>query len=118
MLACGLGLLLLADLLLARAADPWTALLGAMVWGLHLGATQGLLAALLADRAPADARGAAFGWLHLGTGLATVLAGVLGGWLWTRFGAGAAYAAGAVCAALALALLGVLPGRDAALAPR
>ena len=73
-LACGLGLLLLADLLLARAADPWTALLGAMVWGLHLGATQGLLAALLADRAPADARGAAFGWLHLGTGLATVLA--------------------------------------------
>ena len=117
-LACGLGLLLLADLLLARAADPWTALLGAMVWGLHLGATQGLLAALLADRAPADARGAAFGWLHLGTGLATVLAGALGGWLWTRFGAGAAYAAGAVCAALALALLGVLPGRDAALAPR
>jgi MFS family permease len=116
-LASGLGLLLLADLLLARAADPWTALLGAMVWGLHLGATQGLLAALLADRAPADARGAAFGWLHLGTGLATVLAGALGGWLWTRFGAGAAYAAGAVCAALALALLGVLPGRDAALAP-
>ena len=47
MLACGLGLLLLADLLLARAADPWTALLGAMVWGLHLGATQGLLAALV-----------------------------------------------------------------------
>jgi MFS family permease len=117
-LVCGLGLLLLADLLLARAADPWTALLGAMVWGLHLGATQGLLAALLADRAPADARGAAFGWLHLGTGLATVLAGVLGGWLWTRFGAGAAYAAGAACAALALVLLGALPGREAALAPR
>ena len=105
-LACGLGLLLLADLLLARAADPWTALLGALVWGLHLGATQGLLAALVADRAPAQARGAAFGWLHLGTGLATVLAGALGGWLWTRFGAGAAYAAGAVCAALALVLLG------------
>jgi len=113
-LVAGLGLLLVADLLLARAADPWSALLGALVWGLHLGATQGLLAALLADRAPVDARGAAFGWLNMGSGLATVLAGAVGGWLWTRVGAGATYAAGAACAALALVLLARLPARSGA----
>jgi len=104
-LACGIGLLLVADLLLARAATPWQAAAGALVWGLHLGATQGLVAALVADAAPAAQRGSAFGWLHLGTGIATLLAGLAGGWLWAQSGAGTTYAAGAACAAVALALL-------------
>jgi MFS family permease len=106
----GIGLLLLADLLLARATAPWQAALGALVWGLHLGATQGLLAALVADAAPAAERGSAFGWLHLGTALATLVAGLAGGWLWAQAGASVTYTVGAVWAALALAMLGALRG--------
>lgn len=81
LLALGVGLLILADLVLALAASPWLVGLGAVFWGLHMGATQGLLAAIVADTAPADLRGTAFGVFNLTTGLtllaASVIAGVL-----------------------------------------
>jgi MFS family permease len=72
------------------------------LWGLHMGLTQGLLAALVADVAPAALRGTAFGAFNLASGVALLLASAGAGALWDAFGAAAAFWAGAFCASLAL----------------
>jgi len=105
LLAIGMLLLTAADLLLAWADSTPLMLLGVAVWGLHMGFTQGLLATLIADTTPADLKGTAFGVFNLASGLAMLLASVLAGWLWQRFGAGATFLAGAGLAFLALLLL-------------
>ena len=94
-LAAGSLVLIGADLLLALAASPFGVFLGVALWGLHMGLTQGLLAALVADTAPASLRGTAFGMLNLAGGVATLAASVLAGWLWTTYGAAATFYAGA-----------------------
>ncbi|MCS6878012.1 MAG: MFS transporter [Geminicoccaceae bacterium] len=101
-----LGILVLvpADLILALARSPLVVLLGVAVWGLHMGLTQGLLAALVADAVPAQRRGTAFGLFHLATGVATLLGSALAGGLWDLFGAPAAFLVGGGLA-LASALL-------------
>jgi len=102
LLAIGLLVLLLADLLLA-ASNHWAmVLLGVAVWGLHLGMTQGLLATMIAHTAPADLRGTAFGAFNMVSGLALLIASVLAGLLWDQLGATATFLAGAgfSCAAL------------------
>lgn len=104
LLLMGILVLVPADLLLATAGGPAVALLGVAVWGLHMGASQGLLATLVADTAPVERRGTAFGVFHLATGVATLAASVLAGALWDRFGAPATFLAGAGLA-LASALL-------------
>lgn len=101
LLAIGLAVLLLADLALAGATTPMMALAGIALWGLHLGLTQGLLAALVADTAPEELRGAAFGLFNLVSGLVLLIASVLTGALWTRYGAPAPFLAGAFFTALA-----------------
>ncbi len=103
LLAWGIVLLIAADLVLAVAATPWTALLGAAIWGLHMGATQGLLAAMVAATAPADLRGTAFGLYNLVTGLALLLASTIAGGLWVVLGSAATFLGGAAFAAVALA---------------
>ncbi|MEP7297303.1 MAG: MFS transporter [Burkholderiales bacterium] len=109
LLAAGLVLLIAADLLLARGSDwPWTAS-GIALWGLHMGMTQGLLARMVADAAPADLRGTAYGLFNLASGVALLIAGGVAGWLWDRHGAPATFAAGAGLAALALAVLALRP---------
>ena len=75
---------------------------GAALWGLHMGATQGLLSALVADAAPADLRGTAFGVFILVTGVALLAASVIAGWLWTVFGPAATFHASAALATAAL----------------
>ncbi|MDH3228479.1 MAG: MFS transporter [Alphaproteobacteria bacterium] len=100
MLAGGYIVLALADLVLASAEAAGTVLSGALLWGLHMGLTQGILAALVADTAPARRRGTAFGVFHLVTGLAVLLASVIAGWLWQSMGPAWAFGAGAVVAAL------------------
>jgi MFS family permease len=102
LLACGIALLVLADLVLARVATPWHVGIGALLWGLHMGATQGLLATLVADTAPAHLRGSAFGLQHFASGVSMLTASVVAGLLWTRMGAGATFITGAVFASLAL----------------
>jgi predicted MFS family arabinose efflux permease len=67
--------------------------------------TQGLLATMVADAAPADLRGTAFGFFNLVCGLALLVASALAGLLWDRIGPWAPFAAGALLALLALALL-------------
>jgi MFS family permease len=77
--------------------------LGVLLWGLHMGLTQGLLAALVADTAPAELRGTAFGLFNLMSGVALLAASVVAGALWDAGGPRATFAAGAAVTALALA---------------
>jgi MFS family permease len=103
----GLALLILADLTLALAPSLAGVVVGLMLWGLHMGFTQGLLGALVADTVPADLRGTGFGALNLVIGVATLAASVTAGALWDAIGPPATFTAGAVLAALALAGVGV-----------
>ena len=96
LLAMGLAVLIVADLVLA-SDDHWvTVLLGVALWGAHMGITQGLLARMVADTAPADLRGTAYGFFNLMSGLAMLIASVTAGLLWDRFGASFTFYAGAV----------------------
>jgi MFS family permease len=101
LLGAGLAALVAADLVLANAASGATVFFGAALWGLHMGLTQGLLAALVADSAPADLRGTAFGVFNLVCGIALLVASVIAGWLWQTFGPALTFYAGAVFAAIA-----------------
>ena len=89
--AAGFAVLVLAHLVLMLASVPALVFLGAGLWGLHLGVTQGVLAALIADLAPVELRGTAFGVFHLASGLAILVGSVGAGWLWAGFGAGTAF---------------------------
>ena len=108
LLAWGLIVLIAADLVLAMN-DHWTSVLaGVGLWGVHMGLTQGLLAKLVADTAPDDLRGTAFGCFNLVSGLAMLIASAVAGLLWDRLGASFTFHAGAAFSALALlGLLGV-----------
>ena len=101
LLSAGLVALIGADLVLANAAGVTTVLAGAALWGLHMGLTQGLLAALVADSAPADLRGTAFGVFNLACGVALLFASVIAGWLWDTFGPAFTFYAGAVLTLIA-----------------
>ncbi len=103
LLAGGIGLLIAADITLALAANAWDVGAGAALWGLHMGATQGLMTAIVADTAPGDLRGTAFGLFNLITGIALLAASVIAGMLWTLSGPAMTFYAGAVFAAVALA---------------
>jgi len=105
LLAWGLGVLIAADLVLALAPGLPAVAAGVALWGLHLGMTQGLLATMVADAAPAQLRGTAFGVFNLASGLAMLIASVLAGMLWDSLGAGATFYAGAAICAVALVLL-------------
>lgn len=102
-LMAGLVALIAADAALASAEHLPLVWLGVALWGLHMGLTQGLLAALVADVAPAALRASAFGVFNLASGLALLVASAGAGALWDGFGAAAAFWAGALCASLALA---------------
>ena len=112
LLASGIALLIAADLVLAGAGSIALVLVGAVLWGIHMGATQGILSALVADRAPADLRGTAFGLFNLITGGALLGASLLAGALWTTIGPAATFLAGAALAAVALAGLAAMPRRS------
>lgn len=101
LLVFGLGVLVVADVVLAMAMSAWIMFLGAAFWGLHMAFSQGLLAKLVADVAPPELRGTAFGIFNLVSGGALLLASVIAGLLWSVFGASATFIAGASFAALA-----------------
>jgi MFS family permease len=103
-LLIGLLFLIAADLLLARAAAPLAVLLGAGFWGLHMGFTEGILAALVAGSTPPEWKGSAFGFFNFVSGVFTLLASVIAGWLWDFHGAAATFYTGAGVAVLVLIL--------------
>lgn len=114
LLAIGLLLLILADLALAFLSSIGGVLFGVALWGAHMGVTQGLLSALVADAAPGRLRGTAFGLFNLATGLTLLVASALAGVLWSRLGAPATFLAGVVFCVVALAGLLLLRPRRAA----
>jgi len=102
LLAAGALLLVVSDIVLASAASLVVALAGAAIWGLHMGLTQGLLSAMVADAAPAERHGTAFGVYSAATGVALIAASVIAGGLWEKFGPVATFYAGAALATFAL----------------
>jgi MFS family permease len=106
LLAWGLAVLIAADVALAYSNHWAWVWAGISLWGLHLGMTQGLLATMVADTAPADLRGTAYGFFNLMSGIAMLVASVLAGLLWDRVGASYTFIAGGVFCALALLAIG------------
>jgi MFS family permease len=104
-LCVGIVLLILADLLLAQADSIMSMLAGVALWGLHMGFSQGILATLIADTAPEQLRGTAFGLFNLISGVCLLIASVLAGALWETSGSASTFIVGAVLAAAALLLL-------------
>jgi MFS family permease len=107
-LGAGFVLLIAADMLLAFAPGLVMVAGGVVLFGLHMGFTQGVFATLIADCAPPDLRGTAFGLFNLLTGGALLAASVIAGGLWDLYGAQATFIAGATFAAAALAGLFLL----------
>jgi len=105
LLAWSLLLLIAADLLLASSTALPALLGGVALWGLHMGMSQGLLAAMVADVAPAELRGTAYGFFNLLSGVGMLIASVAAGLLWETLGAPATFMAGAMISAVTLALL-------------
>ena len=102
LLALGLVVLIAADLVLA-ISNHWAVILaGVALWGMHLGITQGLLATMVANAAPSDLRGTAYGFFNLVSGLAMLLASILAGLLWDSLGASFTFYSSAIFCAIAL----------------
>ncbi|MBV9043578.1 MAG: MFS transporter [Alphaproteobacteria bacterium] len=108
LLVAGTATLIAADAALAIGSLPAFAA-GVALWGLHMGLTQGLLSAMIADAAPAQQRGTAFGAYNAVTGVALLLSSTLAGLLWDRFGAGTTFIAGAAISLVALVLIAARP---------
>lgn len=105
LLLWGLAALVGADLALALTKGVGGAFLGIALWGAHLALTQGLLAKLVAQHAPAALRGSAFGLFNLLTGLALLAASVVAGLIWDRLGSAATFMAGAGFAVVSAVLV-------------
>jgi MFS family permease len=106
LLAMGLVVLIAADLVLALNGGWMLVIGGVALWGVHMGLTQGLLSRMVADAAPDNMRGTAFGFFNLASGIAMLLASLCAGLLWERYGAAATFYAGAAFSLLALLALG------------
>ncbi|RQS93918.1 MFS transporter [Burkholderia contaminans] len=105
LMVAGLVLLIAADIVLAHGTHWGIVLVGVALWGLHMGMTQGLLATMVAQAAPADLRGTAFGVFNLVSGVVTLVSSVVAGFLWDRVGAAATFYAGAAFSAATIVLL-------------
>ncbi|WP_172332565.1 MFS transporter [Mangrovicoccus sp. HB161399] len=103
LLMAGLGLLIAADLVLALSGGLAGLAIGVLLWGLHMGFTQGILSTLVAETVPGELRGTAFGMYNLVTGVAMLAASLAAGALWEVAGPAATFLAGAVFAAVAMA---------------
>ena len=105
LLAAGLVALVAADFVLAWGERVSIVMIGVALWGLHMGLTQGLFAAMVADTAPEELRGSAFGIFNFVSGVVAVLSSLLAGTLWKVYGPAMTFHAGAVSAVTALAAL-------------
>jgi MFS family permease len=109
----GFAILMLADLVLAIGDNVSAVILGVALWGLHMGLTQGLLAAMVADTAPPELRGTAFGMFNLVSGIALLAASIIAGAFWDMIGPGGTFFAGALFTALALVVMPLVHRRVA-----
>ena len=110
-LIAGIAVLVAADLWLARADSLWMVGIGVMLWGAHMALTQGIFARMIADAAAPERRATSFGAFFFASGIAALFASLGAGLLWDRSGAASTFTAGAVIAAVAGAMLILLPKR-------
>ncbi len=108
LLEAGICLLFLSDLVFSAATGPAAVIAAVVLWGLHLGATQGIFSLFVAKLAPAALRGTAFGLYNLSSGVAALAAGVFAGVIWDVFGPSATFLAGGAFAVLAALFMGLL----------
>ena len=108
-LMAGIGVLAAANLLLAQDIGLAGLILGILLWGAHMALTQGIFARLIADVAPDHLRATSFGAFYFVSGIGTLLASLAAGYIWDRDGAATTFIAGAGAAAVALAMLSLLP---------
>lgn len=101
-LVSGLVVLLLSDLALGFAQGLPMAFVGIALWGLHMGLTQGTLAALVADTCTPDRRGTAYGLFNLFSAVALLLASTVAGVLWDQAGAKLTFLVGGGLSVLSL----------------
>ncbi len=95
LLLIGIGILIVADIVLALAASIWGVMIGIALWGLHMGFSQGLLATLIADTTPEERRGTAFGLFNFVSGFVLLAASAIAGYLWDIGGPKMTFLAGA-----------------------
>ena len=107
----GVALLVAADLVLAQKIGLPGLIVGTLLWGAHMALTQGLFAKLIADSAPDRLRATSFGAFYFASGIAALLASLGAGLIWDRSGAGATFLTAAALAAVAGAMLVLLPKR-------
>lgn len=112
----GCAALIAADIVLALASGVWAVMAGVVFWGLHMGLTQGLLAAMVADTTPPELRGTAFGVFNLVSGIAMLFASLIAGLLWDQYGPAATFFGGAGFTIVALIGL-VIAARPRAATP-
>ena len=108
-LMAGMGVLAAANLLLAQDIGLAGLILGILLWGAHMALTQGIFARMIADVAPDHLRATSFGAFYFVSGIGTLLASLAAGYIWDRDGAATTFIAGAGAAAVALAMLSLLP---------
>ena len=113
-LLTGMAMLVAADLVLAQDVGIGGLVIGVSLWGAHMALTQGIFARMIADSAPAHLRATSFGAFHFVSGIGTLLASVGAGFLWDRDGSQATFLAGAGIAAVAMAMLSLLPDERSA----
>jgi MFS family permease len=107
----GSVVLVVSDLILALGERLSVILIGIGLWGIHMGMTYGLLAAMVADTAPADLRGSAFGVFNFVSGIAMLISSVMAGALWQWYGPRWTFLVGASLAAAAVFGLILRPSR-------
>jgi MFS family permease len=105
LIVAGFAILILADIMLALGNNVSTVMIGVALWGLHMGLTQGLLAALVADTAPPELRGTAFGIFNLVSGIALLAASIVAGALWDLLGPTGTFVVGALITMIGLMAL-------------
>jgi MFS family permease len=112
LLLAGIAMLVAADLVLGYGASLWTLGLGVILWGAHMAFTQGIFSRMIADAASEEQRATSFGAFFFVSGVAALLSSLGAGLIWDRDGASATFIAGAVLAAIAGAMLVLLPRSD------
>ncbi|MEJ7777733.1 MAG: MFS transporter [Sphingomicrobium sp.] len=108
-LLAGIAVLIAGNLVLAQDFGLPGLIVGVLLWGAHMGLSQGIFARMIADSAPEQLRGTSFGAFYFVTGIATLLASVGAGLLWDRQGASAIFIASSAIAAVAAAMLMLIP---------
>jgi MFS family permease len=105
LLLWSLAFLVGAHLVLAFASTVWVFILGTVLWGLHMGFSQGLLGAMMAGATPDGLKGSAFGTFNLVTGVVVLVGHTAAGWVWQSFGSEMPFLLGAGLSLLAMLLL-------------